>query len=166
MHTSRKSTAWFKVKCRVDCIDRQKALTELKYVISTREYFQQISLNPTAILREAAKGEEERKLFEYPHIVSDFRIDDILYAYHKSKQYLHCFRHQCKQPNRMTKNIVTPILSTDYDDSDMCLKTLLNKIDSMIKNSHKKIRRESQIWGEIKEFKFCKDDEISIIFQN
>ena len=66
----------------------------------------------------------------------------------------------------MTKNIGTQILSTDYDDSDMCLKTLLSKIDHMIKTSHKKVGRTSQVWGEIQEFKFCKNDEISIVFQN
>ena len=107
--------------------------------------------NPTAILKLRSNSESKNmgKAGLNTRIVTQSKIDKVLQQYNRSKANLFTKLNKIEYHDRNLKS-QTKILSTAYDDSDVCLKTLVSKIENMIQKEYN-FGSESNILDEIKD---------------
>ena len=79
-------------------------------------------------LRTANEQKGSQRLFLNARIVTEYRVDKILFQHRRSKNSLfHKHNNKIEPIDKQSKN-QNPILSPAFEDSDHCLKTLVGKI--------------------------------------
>ena len=108
-----------------------KSSTELRMLSSDKEHMCKVYNNPRAIIK-LRSGTASSKSKTFPMLITEPKIETILKKFRKDKTSL-LSKNLTNQPSEKNYKNHTPILSTALDDSEQCLKTLVGKIENMIR---------------------------------